>query len=167
VFGELRGVEGVVPGYAGGHVPDPTYKQVCTGTTGHAEVAQVTFDPRVVSYRDLLKVFFAIHDPTTRDRQGADLGTQYRSAIFYHTPAQKAAAEEVIAELETSGAWDDPILTEVAPLTDFYPAEAYHREYYRLNPGQPYCQAVIAPKVAKFRKQFLERLKKAPAGSAP
>jgi peptide-methionine (S)-S-oxide reductase len=167
VFGELRGVENVVPGYAGGHVSDPTYKHVCTGSTGHAEVAQVTFDPRLISYRDLLKVYFAIHDPTTLNRQGADVGTQYRSAIYYHTPEQRAAAEEVIAELAASGVWDDPIVTEVAPLTGFYAAEAYHRQYYRLNPSQPYCQAVIAPKVAKFRKQFLERLKKSPAASAP
>ena len=160
VFEELRGVERVESGYSGGHAPDPTYKAVCAGTTGHAEVVQLTFDPRVVSYRELLEVFFTIHDPTTLNRQGADVGTQYRSAIYYHSPEQKKVAEDIIAELNAAQLWDAPIVTEVAPLTAFYPAEEYHREYYRLNPYQPYCRAVIAPKVAKFRKQHLEKLKK-------
>jgi peptide-methionine (S)-S-oxide reductase len=160
VFEELRGVERVESGYSGGHTPDPTYKEVCSGTTGHAEVVQLTFDPQVVSYRELLEVFFTIHDPTTLNRQGADVGTQYRSAIFYHSPEQKQVAEAVIAELNAAKLWDAPIVTEVMPLEAFYPAEEYHREYYRLNPYQPYCRAVIAPKVAKFRKQYLEKLKK-------
>jgi peptide-methionine (S)-S-oxide reductase len=160
VFDELRGVERVEPGYAGGHTPNPTYQQVCTGTTGHAEVARITFDPREVSYRELLEVFFATHDPTTLNRQGADVGTQYRSAVFFHTPEQEATAREVIADLEAQGIWDAPVVTEVAPLAEFYPAEDYHRDYFRRNPAQPYCRAVVAPKVAKFRKQFLEKLKR-------
>lgn len=159
VFLDLRGVLGVQSGYAGGHVPNPTYEQVCTGTTGHAEVVQVEFDPNELSYRDLLRVFFSIHDPTTLNRQGPDVGTQYRSAIFYHSEEQKRIAEEVIAELEREKIWDAPIVTEVAPLDAFYPAEEYHREYYRLHPEQAYCRAVIAPKVTKFRKEFAERLK--------
>jgi len=138
-------------------VPNPSYEAVCTGTTGHAEVVQITFDAAVVSYRDLLHVFFTIHDPTTLNRQGADVGTQYRSAIFYHTAEQKAAAEEVIAEL--AKVWDDPIVTELKPLERFYPAEEYHRDYYRRNPNQGYCSAVIAPKVAKVRKLYLDKLK--------
>lgn len=160
VFDDLRGVEQVVSGYAGGHVRNPTYHQVCSGTTGHAEVVQVTFDPREISYRELLEVFFTIHDPTTLNRQGADVGTQYRSAIYYHTPEQKATAEAVIAELAGADVWSDPIVTDVAPLDVFYPAEAYHQEYYRRNTNQPYCQVVIAPKVAKVRKQYLEKLKR-------
>ena len=160
VFLELKGVERVESGYAGGHVPDPTYEQVCTGATGHAEAVQVTFDPAVVSYRDLLGIFFTMHDPTTLNRQGADVGTQYRSAIFYHSPAQKADAESAIAEVAASGHWPGRIVTEVAPLDVFYPAEAYHRDYYRRNPRQGYCQFVIAPKVAKLRKEFLEKLRK-------
>lgn len=159
VYEQLRGVERVESGYAGGHVPDPTYEQVCAGTTGHAEVVQVTFDPRVVSFRELLEVFFTIHDPTTLNRQGADVGTQYRSAIFHHTPEQKETAEEVIRRLEAEGLWDGPVVTQVAPLTAFYPAEAYHREYYRRNSNQPYCRAVIAPKVAKLRRKHLEKLR--------
>lgn len=159
VFSELRGVDRVEPGYAGGRRPNPTYEQVCTGTTGHAEVVQVTFDPEQISFRELLDVFFTIHDPTTPNRQGADVGTQYRSIILYDSPEQEQAAEEAIAELGESGVWDAPIVTEVAPLETFYPAEAYHRDYYRRNPGQPYCQVVIAPKVAKFRKQYLEKLR--------
>ena len=159
VFDELRGVERVESGYAGGHVNDPTYQQVCMGTTGHAEVVQITFDPAVVSYRDLLGVFFSTHDPTTLNRQGADVGTQYRSAIFYHSPEQKEAAESFIAELDGGKLWPAPIVTEVAPLTKFYPAEDYHRDYYQRNPAQGYCRAVIEPKVAKFRKQYLDRLK--------
>jgi len=160
VFDQLEGVEDVVSGYAGGHVPNPTYKHVCTGETGHAEVVQVTFDPQVVSYRDLLKVFFAIHDPTTLNRQGGDVGTQYRSAIFTHSDEQEQAAEAVIGELNEAGIWDEPIVTEVSPFEVFYPAEEYHQEYFARNPYQAYCQIVIAPKVAKFRKQYLERLKK-------
>ena len=159
VYKELRGVESVVSGYAGGRVPRPTYRQVCEGTTGHAEVVQLTFDPRAVTFRELLEVFFTIHNPTTPNRQGADVGTQYRSAIFYHTPEQRETAERVIAELTAAGVWDAPIVTEVAPLTNFYPAEDYHQDYFENNPTQPYCRAVVAPKVAKFRKHFLEKLK--------
>ena len=160
VFDQLAGVEDVVSGYAGGHVPNPTYKHVCTGETGHAEVVQVTFNPDVLSYRDLLKVFFTIHDPTTLNRQGADVGTQYRSAIFTHSEEQERTVEEVIGELSEAGLWDEPVVTEVVPVEAFYPAEEYHQEYYANNPNQPYCRMVVAPKVAKFRKQYLERLKK-------
>lgn len=159
-FLELRGVERVESGYAGGHLPNPTYEQVCAGTTGHAEVVQVTFDPAVLAYRDLLQIFFTIHDPTTLNRQGADAGTQYRSAIFYHSPSQEAEARRVIGEVEASGAWKGKVVTEVAPLAAFYPAEEYHRDYYRRNPNQGYCQIAIAPKVAKLRKQHFESLKK-------
>ena len=158
-FGQLRGVEGVASGYSGGTVPNPSYEDVCTGTTGHAEVVQITFDPGVVSYSDLLHVFFTIHDPTTLNRQGGDVGTQYRSAIFYHSPAQKAEAERVIAELQAEKVWEDPIVTEVRPLAQFYPAEEYHRDYFRRNPNQGYCRAVVAPKVAKVRKLYFDRLK--------
>ena len=158
VFNELRGVQEVVSGYSGGTVADPTYEQVCSGTTGHAEVVRITFDPEVVSFREILEVFFSIHDPTTLNRQGPDVGTQYRSAI-YHTPEQKRVAEEVIAQLEEAGVWDDPIVTEVTPASAFYDAEDYHQEYFLRNQGQPYCQVVVAPKVAKFRKQHLDRLK--------
>ena len=160
VFEQLKGVERVESGYTGGTMPNPNYEEVCTGQTGHAEVVQVTFDPAVLAYADLLKVFFAIHDPTTLNRQGADVGTQYRSAIYAHSPAQRAEAERVIAELTAARLFDDPIVTEVEPLKDFYPAEGYHQEYFRRNPNQGYCRAVIAPKVAKFRKEFVERLKK-------
>lgn len=160
VFVELRGVERVESGYAGGRVPKPTYQQVCTGATGHAEVVQVTFDPSQLSYRDLLNVFFTIHDPTTLNRQGADVGTQYRSVIFTHGPEQDRVAREAIAELSASGVWDRPIVTEVVPLPEFFPAEEYHRDYFARNPEQGYCQVVVAPKVAKFRKQFLNRLKR-------
>ena len=159
VFDELQGVEQVVSGYAGGHVPNPTYQQVCTGTTGHAEVVQITFDPQVISYRDLLHVFFAVHDPTTPNRQGADVGPQYRSIILYHDEGQKQVAEEVIAELEAAGVWANPIVTEVVPFQAFYPAEAYHQQYFKRNPWQPYCQVVIAPKLAKLREVFGARLK--------
>ena len=159
-FDQLKGVERVQSGYAGGSVTDPTYEQVCTGRTGHAEVVQIRFDPGVISYHDLLEVFFVIHDPTTPNRQGTDVGTQYRSAVFYHTPEQKAEAERVIAELNGAKVWDDPIVTEVVPLEAFYPAEAYHRDYYRRNPNQGYCQAVIAPKVAKVRKRYFAKLKR-------
>ncbi len=160
VYDQLRGVEDVVSGYAGGHVPNPSYEQVCTGTTGHAEVVQVTFDPQTISFREILQVFFAIHDPTTLNRQGADVGTQYRSAIFYHSPEQKAVAEQMIAELNAARLWPRPIVTEVTPFTAFYPAEAYHQEYFARNPGQGYCAFVIAPKVAKFRKEFMAKLKR-------
>ena len=159
VFRGLKGVEQVVSGYAGGTVPNPSYEAVCTGRTGHAEVVQVTFDPAVLSYRDLVEVFFGIHDPTTLNRQGADVGTQYRSAIYYHSPEQEHTAREVIAALERDQVFDAPIVTEVAPAAEFYPAEEYHQDYFRRNPGQGYCRAVIAPKVAKFRKEHLERLK--------
>jgi len=160
VFLDLRGVESVASGYAGGHRPHPTYEQVCTGTTGHAEVVQIVFDPEVVSYRDLLDVFFTIHDPTTLNRQGGDIGTQYRSAVFYHSEAQRATAAATIAELSAAGVWDDPIVTELAPLTEFYPAEEYHKDYFRRNPNQSYCRVVIAPKVAKARSKFLAKLKR-------
>ena len=159
VFEQLRGVQRVESGYAGGSVPEPGYRQVCTGTTGHAEVVQVTFDPGVVSFREILDVFFATHDPTTLNRQGADVGTQYRSAIFYHSPEQKHSAEERIKELNAAKIWDRPIVTEVVPLPTFYRAEDYHQEYFRNNPGQGYCTAVVSPKVAKFRKQFAAKLK--------
>ena len=160
VYLELRGVVGVQSGYAGGHVPNPSYQLVCTGTTGHAEVVQITFDPDEISYRDLLDVFFTIHDPTTLNRQGNDVGTQYRSAILYHSAEQKAEAEQAIAELLAEKVWDDPIVTEVLPLKEFYPAEEYHRDYFRLHPDQAYCRAVIAPKVAKARKAYFEKLKR-------
>ena len=159
VFQQLKGVTKVTSGYAGGTVPNPTYEAVCTGRTGHAEVVQIEFDPAVVSYRELLDVFFVIHDPTTLNRQGVDEGTQYRSAVFYHAPQQQQVAEAVIAELEAGKVWDDPIVTEVVPLDAFYPAEEYHRDYFRRNPGQSYCRAVIAPKVAKLRKHYFEKLK--------
>jgi peptide-methionine (S)-S-oxide reductase len=159
VFEQLKGVTKVMSGYSGGHVPNPSYEAVCSGTTGHAEVTQVTFDPDVVSFRDLLHVFFAIHDPTTLDRQGGDVGTQYRSAILYHDAEQRRTAEEVVRELEAEHVFDDPIVTQIEALKVFYPAEEYHREYYRRNPNQPYCRAVIAPKVAKLRSKYLEKLK--------
>lgn len=159
VFQELKGVERVVSGYAGGTVPDPSYEDVCTGRTGHAEVVQVTFDPAELTYRELLEVYFSIHDPTTLDRQGADVGTQYRSVIFHHGPEQERTAREVIADLERQGLWGAPIVTAVKPAPPFYPAEEYHQEYFRRNPGQGYCSIVIAPKVAKFRRQHLARLK--------
>lgn len=159
VYDDLRGVEAVESGYSGGDVPNPTYRQVCSGTTGHAEVVQVTFDPGVISFREILEVFFAIHDPTTRNRQGADVGTQYRSAIFYHSPEQQETAEKLIAELNAEQIWDAPIVTEVAPFEKFYVAEDYHQEYFVQNPAQPYCRAVVAPKVAKFRQKFLGKLK--------
>jgi len=159
VYVQLKGVASVVSGYAGGHVDNPTYNQVCAGTTGHAEVVQVTFDPDVITYRDLLDVFFTIHDPTTLNRQGADAGTQYRSAIYTHSPEQQAAAEQAIADITASGLWADPIVTEVAPLDTFYPGEDYHQQYYERNPYQGYCRVVIAPKVAKFRKAYIDRLK--------
>jgi peptide-methionine (S)-S-oxide reductase len=160
VYEQLEGVIQVESGYSGGKVPNPSYRLVCTGTTGHAEVVQLTFDPEVVAFKDLLEVFFTIHDPTTLNRQGADVGSQYRSAIFYHDEAQKETAEQVIREIEAAGIWDDPIVTEVQPFTAFYRAEDYHQEYYRNNSFQPYCQVVIAPKVAKFRRKYFDRLKR-------
>ena len=159
VFEQVIGIEKVVSGYSGGAVRNPTYQQVCNGSTGHAEVIQLTFDPRVTSYREILQIFFAMHDPTTLNRQGADAGTQYRSVIFYHVPEQKQIAETLIAELNAEKIWGQPIVTELAPLDTFFAAEGYHQGYYRANPAQGYCQAVVAPKVAKFRKHFLEKLK--------
>ena len=163
VFDDIKGVHSVESGYAGGAIANPSYREVCSGNTGHAEVVQVHFDPNIVSYRDLLNVFFAIHDPTTMNRQGADVGTQYRSAIFYHDDEQKTVAEELIKSLNDQKIWDKPIVTEVTKLDKFYMAEDYHQEYFARNPYQPYCQAVVAPKVSKFRKHFLELLKKQPA----
>jgi peptide-methionine (S)-S-oxide reductase len=160
IFDQLVGVTDVVSGYAGGRVENPTYKAVCSGTTGHAEVIQVTFDPAQISFREVLEVFFSAHDPTTLNRQGADTGTQYRSVIFYHSDAQRATAAQMIAELNAAKAWKDPIVTEVSPASRFYAAEDYHQEYFAQNGRQPYCQFVVAPKVAKFRKQYAERLKK-------
>jgi peptide-methionine (S)-S-oxide reductase len=156
-FDSLRGVEKVVSGYAGGQVENPTYREVCNGTTGHAEVVQITFDPRTISYGDLLDVFFTIHDPTTLNRQGGDVGTQYRSAIFYHSDEQKQAAEKAVREI--APVWDDPIVTEIVPLDRFWPAENYHQRYFENNPNQPYCSVVVAPKVAKVRKKFMEKLR--------
>lgn len=160
VFEELRGVEKVVVGYAGGDVKNPTYEQVCTDETGHAEAVQVAFDPSVISFDEILQVFFAVHDPTTLNRQGNDVGTQYRSAIFYHTLEQKATVERVIKELEASKFWGDPIVTEVTPFSPFYAGEDYHQDYFKKNPWAGYCRAIIAPKVAKFRKKWREKLKK-------
>jgi peptide-methionine (S)-S-oxide reductase len=159
VFEQLEGVEQVVSGYAGGHVPDPTYRQVCSGETGHAEVVQIRFDPELVSYRQILNIFFTIHDPTTLNRQGADVGPQYRSIILYHDETQRKVAAQVMAEIEQAGIWDDPLVTEVVPLDVFYQAEDYHQEYYRRNPYQSYCRVVVAPKVAKFRQNYFEKLK--------
>ncbi len=158
-FKELHGVTRVEPGYVGGLLPNPSYEQVCTGRTGHAEAVQITFDPGIVSYRDLLEAFFTIHDPTTPNRQGADTGTQYRSAIFHHTPEQKAAAEQIIAELNQTAIWGAPIVTEVAPLTSFYPAEDYHRDYFASHADQPYCRVVISPKLAKLRREHADKLR--------
>jgi peptide-methionine (S)-S-oxide reductase len=159
VFDELKGVERVESGYSGGRIANPTYQQVCSGTTGHAEVIQVTFDPQVISFKEILEVFFTVHDPTTLNRQGADVGTQYRSVIFYHDEEQRRVAEEVIKKLDAEKLWDGPIVTEVAPFEAFYEAEDYHQEYFRLNGSQPYCRMVVAPKVAKFRQHYREKLK--------
>lgn len=159
VYDELRGVTDVVSGYAGGTVPNPSYEEVCTGRTGHAEVVQVTFDPSVISYHDILDIFFSIHDPTTLNRQGADVGTQYRSVIFYHNGRQKEEAEAMIEELTSAGVYKNEIVTQVEPLDTFYEAEAYHQEYFRNNPDQPYCRVVVSPKVKKFQKAFADRLK--------
>ncbi len=159
VFTELQGVQRVLPGYTGGTVPNPSYEQVCTGRTGHAEAVQIEFDPRAVSYHDLLVVFFTTHDPTTLNRQGHDVGPQYRSAVFFHSPEQKAVVDQVLSEIESSGVWRKTIVTEVVPFREFFPAEEYHRQYFRRNPEKGYCQAVIAPKVAKFRKEHAARLR--------
>lgn len=160
VFDELRGVESVVSGYSGGHKDSPTYQEVCTGTTGHAEVIDLEFDPAEIDFSDILRVFFTVHDPTTLNRQGGDIGTQYRSSVFYHSEAQKQAAEAVIREIDAEAIYPNPIVTEVVPFEKFWPAEDYHQEYFVNNPNQPYCSAVIAPKVAKFRKMYAERLKR-------
>ncbi|HEY7750961.1 MAG TPA: peptide-methionine (S)-S-oxide reductase MsrA [Ignavibacteriaceae bacterium] len=160
VFEELNGVHSVVSGYAGGHVQNPSYEEVCTGKSGHAEVTQITYDPSVITYDELLEVFWKTHDPTTLNRQGNDVGPQYRSVIFYHNDDQKKLAEKYKAELEKSGAWDKPIVTEISPLTNYFPAEEYHQEYYTNNPNQGYCAFVIAPKLEKFRKVFKDKLKK-------
>ncbi len=166
VFSELRGVESVVPGYAGGTTPSPSYEEVCTGRTGHAEVVQVTFDPKTISYHDLLTIFFTVHDPSTLNRQGADVGTQYRSVVLYHDAAQKATAEQVVQELEKEKIWRKKFVTQIVPFSVFYPAEEYHRDYFRRNPSGGYCQFVIAPKVAKFRSHFADRLRSAPTARA-
>ena len=158
VFEEVEGVESVTSGYAGGHVEDPSYEAVCSGRTGHAEVVQVAFDPDVVSYRDLLEVFFAVHDPTTEDREGPDVGSQYRSAVYYHDEAQREAVEAYVSELEAGDVYDDPIVTEIAPLDTFYAAEEYHQDYYEKNPDQPYCAMQIPPKLEKVRAKFADRL---------
>ena len=159
IFKELRGVEDVIVGYAGGQAKSPSYEQVCTGATGHAEVVQITFNPEIISFRDILDVFFSVHDPTTPNRQGADVGTQYRSIILHHTTQQRETAEEVIAELNQQGLWKLPIVTEVSPLKEFYKAEEYHQEYYQKNPWAGYCQVVIRPKISKFQKHYKEQLK--------
>lgn len=160
IFEEVRGVEKVVPGYSGGNVVNPSYSEVCKGSTGHAEAVHVTFDPKMITFRQILEIFFSVHDPSTLNRQGADVGTQYRSVIFYHNEEQKAIAEQVIRELDAANIWDAPIVTEVTPFKAFYPAEDYHQGYFGRNYEQPYCRIVIAPKVAKFRKQNVDKLKK-------
>ncbi len=160
VFAQLKGVERVESGFSGGTAANPSYEQVCTGRTGHAEVVQVTFDATLISYRDVLRIFFSVHDPTTLNRQGPDAGTQYRSVIFYHDEGQRNTAEQVIKEVDNSKIWVRPIVTQVSPFRVFYKAEDYHQEYFKRNSSQPYCQLVIAPKVSKFRKQYIDRLKK-------
>jgi peptide-methionine (S)-S-oxide reductase len=159
IYQDVKGVHSVVSGYAGGHVKNPTYEQVCAKTTGHAEVTQFTFDPDVISFEDILYIFWRTHDPTTLNRQGADVGPQYRSVIFYHDDEQKRIAEKSKAETDASNLWKDPIVTEISPITEFYKAEDYHQNFYRSNPYQPYCRAMIDPKVRKFRKSFQEKLK--------
>lgn len=159
IFDDLKGVEDVVSGYSGGHTENPTYKEVCSETTGHAEVVQIGFDPTELSFKELLQVFFTVHDPTTLNRQGGDIGTSYRSAVFYHSDEQKRVAVETIAEFNAEGIYDNPIVTQVAAFDKFWPAEDYHQEYFANNPNQPYCNAVVAPKVSKFRQKFLARLK--------
>jgi peptide-methionine (S)-S-oxide reductase len=158
VYDQVKGVKDVVSGYTGGHVANPTYERVCSGKTGHAEAVQITFDPEQISYRELLEIFFSIHDPTTLNRQGADVGTQYRSAIFYHSEEQRQIAQQLVRELTEQKVFRDPIVTEIVPATTFYPAEDYHQEYFVRNPYQPYCQFVVAPKVAKFQKLFAHRV---------
>ena len=160
VFDDLIGVEDVVSGYSGGHKDHPTYQEVCSETTGHAEVVQIKFDPSVLSFADLLRVYFALHDPTQLNRQGNDIGTSYRSAIFYHSEEQRKTAEDIIAEITAEGIYDNSIVTEVTAFDKFWPAEDYHQEYFANNPTQPYCAAVVAPKVAKFRQKFVSRLKR-------
>lgn len=160
VFDALKGVEEVVSGYSGGHVENPSYQDVCTGSTGHAEVIRVRFDPEVITFKEVLQIFFATHDPTTLNRQGNDVGTQYRSVVFFHSEEQKKIAEQVIEEIDREDIYDDPIVTEVTEFSNFYAAEDYHQDYFENNPNQPYCTAVVAPKVAKFRKVFFDRLKK-------
>ena len=159
VFDDLRGVQDVVSGYSGGHTMNPTYQQVCSETTGHAEVVQIKFDAEEISFSDILHIFFAVHNPTTLNRQGNDIGSSYRSAIFYHDERQKQIAEEVINKIDDANIWEEPIVTEVTEFTNFYSAEGYHQEYFANNSTQPYCAAVVAPKVAKFRKMFLDKLK--------
>ncbi len=158
-FSIIKGVERIEPGYTGGDVLNPSYEQVSTGTTGHAEAAQITFDPKVISYKEILEIYFSIHDPTSLNRQGADVGTQYRSAIFYHTPEQKATAEALIDELTKEAIWDKPIVTSLEPLKVFYKAETYHKDYYKKHPKEPYCQVVIAPKIAKLQQKFFDKIK--------
>jgi len=159
IFGEVAGVEKAESGYAGGTVPNPTYEQVCSGRTGHAEVVQVTFDPTILSYKDLLRIFFTVHDPTTVNRQGADVGTNYRSVIFYHNDEQRSQASEIIREVDQAGIWNGPIVTQLEPYEAFYKAEDYHQEYFKNNPNQSYCRVVIAPKVRKFREHYMQKLK--------
>jgi peptide-methionine (S)-S-oxide reductase len=158
-FSIIKGIERIEPGYTGGTVPDPSYEEVSTGTTGHAEAAQIFFDPKVISYREILEIFFTMHDPTTLNRQGADVGTQYRSAIFYNTPEQKATSEKLIEELTKEEIWDKKIVTKIEPLKVFYKAETYHKDYYKKHPKEPYCQAVIAPKIAKLQAHFIDKIK--------
>lgn len=158
-FSIIKGVERIEPGYTGGDVLNPSYERVSTGTTGHAEAAQITFDPKVISYKEILEIYFSIHDPTSLNRQGADVGTQYRSAIFYHTPEQKATAEALIDELTKEAIWDKPIVTSLEPLKVFYKAETYHKDYYKKHPKEPYCQVVIAPKIAKLQQKFFDKIK--------
>jgi peptide-methionine (S)-S-oxide reductase len=158
-FSIIKGMERIEPGYTGGNVPNPSYEEVSTGTTGHAEAAQIFFDPKVISYKEILEIFFTIHDPTSLNRQGADIGTQYRSAIFYHNPEQKTTAEKLIDELNKEGIWNKPIVTEVEPLKVFYKAETYHKDYYKKHPKEPYCQAVITPKIAKLQQHFIDKIK--------
>src|SRR5438874_8994582 len=165
VFDDLKGVEDVVSGYSGGNTENPTYQQVCSETTGHAEVVQLRFDPEVLTFADLLRVYFTVHDPTTLNRQGGDVGTSYRSAIFYHSDEQRRVAEEIIDEINKEGIYERPIVTEVTAFDKFWPAEEYHQEYFANNPNQPYCAAVVAPKVAKFRQKFASRLKKMNLGA--
>ena len=158
-FNIIKGVERIEPGYTGGALPNPTYQQVTTGMSGHAEAAQIYYDPKVISYREILEIFFTIHDPTSLNRQGADVGTQYRSAIFYHNQQQKKVAKKLIEELSSEDIWDKPIVTTLEPLTVFYKAESYHKDYFKLHPKEPYCQAVIAPKIAKLQARFLDKIK--------